>query len=97
MKKLILILGLLMIGLLIAGCKTCSDTDNGKNIYQEGTLTGLLSNGQEATVRDYCHDGDPSKQLEEGTQVSEYFCLSGGKYSRENVEFPLGCIDGACK
>jgi hypothetical protein len=76
----------------------CTDTDGGEKYYMKGTLKGFLSNGQPATVTDYCNDGiDLGAKLDKGDYLSEYYCFGNkGHYFRKNYLCPGGCEEGVC-
>ncbi|MEM4663157.1 MAG: hypothetical protein QXM75_03995 [Candidatus Diapherotrites archaeon] len=64
---------------------TCSDTDNGKDIFNRGTVT--TSNQQ---FSDYC---EPS-----GTLITEYYCQDN-QVKHETISCPPGysCLNGRCQ
>ena len=61
---------------------TCTDSDNGKNYYQKGTLTekGIQN-------ADYCIN---SKKLK------EFYCVNKNKSGKKTHVCKNGCYNGAC-
>ncbi|MCX6739995.1 MAG: hypothetical protein NTZ49_02080 [Candidatus Parcubacteria bacterium] len=79
----------------------CTDSDNGINIYQKGSLS---VEGQAANTvfggEDSCINISPHPQLvTKGSQLKEYFCgKSQSTYLMDYTIYscPFGCVDGAC-
>jgi len=77
-----------------AASVSCSDTDNGNDIYKKGTITIKDSIGNQKSYTDYCQNT---------SYVQEYVCATDltnktidNAYSLGNVYCPNGCKDGAC-
>ena len=65
--------------------QTCTDSDDGKEYYERGTI--MITNGIGASVTsDYCI----------GNTVNEYYC-SGNEQAVTDYNCENGCEDGACK
>ncbi|MFH0932035.1 MAG: hypothetical protein V1819_00690 [bacterium] len=65
---------------------TCTDSDNGKSIYERGEVD-ILRDGKkiEEPFKDICTHGE----------LAEYYCC-GNKYCSEITKCEKGCLDGAC-
>ncbi|MBI5393552.1 hypothetical protein HZA96_06820 [Candidatus Woesearchaeota archaeon] len=70
----------------------CYDSDNGKDIYVQGTTT----NGTSPTVTDYCYSDIVVGENE--NLVIEFYCKDG-KAMLSDIYCPAGewCYDGICK
>jgi len=66
----------------------CTDTDNGRNYYVKGEITGELVSGPGSPSADMC--------LNE-IKLRELFCNSNSKGEPRLYECPNGCNDGACR
>ena len=70
---------------------SCSDTDNGANLYVKGTATGQTSGGVQVAQTDYCSNQNT---------VVEFACSYGavGYVTSNTFTCPSGhiCQDGAC-
>jgi len=66
----------------------CTDSDNGKDYFIKGTITGPGPTGDTQTRIDECLDD---------TSVGEWYCHpSDGRVEGEPYLCPNGCVDGAC-
>jgi len=74
----------------------CNDSDNGKDYYNKGNLTGINVQGYNIDMKDFCLDD---------TILHEYYCkepIPDGNYFEqwnyyyENYVCPNGCADGIC-
>ncbi|MFN7991277.1 MAG: Kazal-type serine protease inhibitor domain-containing protein [Candidatus Micrarchaeia archaeon] len=75
-------------GRCIKSDSTCTETDDGRDIYQEGTLYADIS---------LVHVEYLDKCLDEMT-LKEYYC-AGGDFNSESIRCPEGyrCVNAACK
>jgi len=68
--------------------KECTDTDNGKDYYTAGQVTGFnVDHTQTSTIPDVCSDTNI---------VRERFCGEDGTIQTTHFTCPNGCKDGAC-
>lgn len=84
--------------IVAANTITCSDSENGDNVYNKGTITIRTAAGGQWNYTDYCVGS---------TAVNDYNCLSNtSQYPDSNAvsayllsyhACPNGCQDGACK
>jgi hypothetical protein len=81
---------------------TCSDTDNGLNYNQQGTVSGYLNSTMgyvPYSFTDFCMN--TVKGQEKSTKLIEFYCKDNEcNYKHpwfKKVDCPDGCTDGACK
>jgi len=65
----------------------CVDSDNGKDYYTKGSITGFIeATGEVKTIEEYCWHS---------YGLMEYYCQ--GRYIKlDSFECPYGCKDGVC-
>tara|TARA_Y100000034_G_scaffold136850_1_gene216373 strand:- start:1853 stop:6388 length:4536 start_codon:yes stop_codon:yes gene_type:complete len=77
-------------------CSVCTESDDGKDYYVNGTTRGKGIIGDEILEEsDYCTKGG-TDHLEAGPNIQERFCNDQGFFHSTFFHCPNGCIDGAC-
>jgi hypothetical protein len=81
--------------------ETCSDSDNGKNYYVKGTISGIqcddwgLNCGYRNSTDICLNDVNVSMITKPSNKLSEMYCEGNLLYS-DLYECPYGCKDGVC-
>ena len=114
-KTSFVILGSILALLLVAGCtqnnpsgllglnnSSCTDSDNGKDIYLNGYVNGTCADcaakGTIGSNSDTCvqqSGNEKALAVESSSQLMEFYCSDDG-WQREVVSCTNGCSKGAC-